>query len=122
MIVIRSIFQFVTWGVTAIIVAAIVLIVLRSIFNYLDVNPFSWPAVTLRRSTEPILEQVMRLQLGEGLRAPPLAVAQDAGNRDLGVVVEDRPRHAAEEREGLDVAVAEGLGSLLRIRHHEAGV
>ena len=55
MIVIRTIFQFVTWGVTAIIVAAIVLIVLRSIFNYLDVNPFSWLAVTLRRSTEPIL-------------------------------------------------------------------
>ena len=64
----------------------------------------------------------MRLQLGEDPRALPLAVAQDARNRDLGVVVEDRLRHAAEESEGLHVAVAEGFRRLRRIRHHEAGV
>jgi YggT family protein len=64
MIVIRLIFQFVTLAVTAIIVAAIVLIVLRSIFNYLDVNPFSWLAVTLRRSTEPVLAPVRAVLIG----------------------------------------------------------
>jgi YggT family protein len=64
MIVIRSIFQFVTLGVTAIIVAAIVLILVRSIFNYLDVNPFSWLAVTLRRLTEPVLAPVRAVLIG----------------------------------------------------------
>jgi YggT family protein len=58
MLVIQSLFLFVTWGVTAVIVAAIVLIVLRSVLNYMDVNPFSWLAVNLRRSTEPVLAPV----------------------------------------------------------------
>jgi YggT family protein len=64
MIVIKSIFQFVTVGITAIIVAAIVLIVLRSLFNYLNVNPFSWLSVTLRRSTEPVLAPVRAVLIG----------------------------------------------------------
>ncbi|MGZ8846577.1 MAG: YggT family protein [Pyrinomonadaceae bacterium] len=60
----KSLFLFVTWGVTAIIVAAIVLIVLRSVVNYLDVNPFSWLVVTLRRSTEPVLAPVRAVLRG----------------------------------------------------------
>src|SRR5258707_12796196 len=64
MLVIQSLFLFITWGVTAIIVAAIVLIVLRSIINYLDGNPFSWSAVTLRRSTEPVLTPVRAMLRG----------------------------------------------------------
>jgi YggT family protein len=64
MLVMKSLFLFVTWGVTAIIVSAIVLIVLRSILNYMDVNPFSWLAVTLRRSTEPVLAPVRAILIG----------------------------------------------------------
>jgi len=64
MLVIQTLFQFITWGVTAIIVAAIVLIVLRSIFNYLDRNPFSWSAITLRRATEPVISPVRRMLIG----------------------------------------------------------
>lgn len=64
MLVIKSLFLFVTWGVTAIIVAAIALIVLRSVVNYLDVNPFTWLAVTLRRSTEPVLAPVRAVLRG----------------------------------------------------------
>ncbi|MDX6290372.1 MAG: YggT family protein [Blastocatellia bacterium] len=62
--IISTLFQFITWGVTAIIVAAIVLIVLRSILNYMDGNPFSWSAVTLRRSTEPVLTPVRAMLRG----------------------------------------------------------
>ena len=62
--VIELLFQIITTGVIAIIVAAIVLIVLRSVVNYLDVNPFSWLAVTLRRSTEPVLRPVRAMLLG----------------------------------------------------------
>lgn len=64
MLVIQSLFLFVTWGVTAVIVAAIVLIVLRSVLNYMDVNPFSWLAVNLRRSTEPVLAPVRAVLRG----------------------------------------------------------
>src|SRR3979490_3202745 len=64
MLVIKSLFQFITWGVTAIVVAAIVLVGLRSLINYMDLNPFSWLAVTLRRSTEPILRPVRATLMG----------------------------------------------------------
>lgn len=64
MLIIKSIFLFVTWGVTATIVAAIVLIVLRSITNYMDMNPFSWLAITLRRATEPVLAPVRAVLRG----------------------------------------------------------
>jgi YggT family protein len=64
MLIIQTLFQFITWGVTAIIVAAILLIVLRSIFNYMDRNPFSWSAVTLRRTTEPVISPVRRMLIG----------------------------------------------------------
>ena len=64
MLAIQSLFFFITWGVTAIIVAAIVLIVLRSVVNYMDVNPFSWLAITLRRSTEPVLRPVRVMLIG----------------------------------------------------------
>ena len=62
--VIELLFQIITTGVIAIIVAAIVLIVLRSVVNYMDVNPFSWLAITLRRSTEPVLRPVRAMLLG----------------------------------------------------------
>jgi YggT family protein len=77
MLVIQSLFLFVTWGVTAVIVAAIVLIVLRSVLNYMDVNPFSWLAVNLRRSTEPVLAPVRAVLRGSRLDprvAPFIAV------------------------------------------------
>ena len=77
MLVISSLFHFVTLGVTAIIVAAIVLIVLRSVVSYLDVNPFSWLAVTLRRSTEPVLARMRAVLIGFRLDpkvAPLIAV------------------------------------------------
>jgi len=63
MSVLQSLFLFITWGVTAIIVAAIVLILLRSLFNYIDVNPFNWSALTVRRLTEPVIAPVRRMLL-----------------------------------------------------------
>ena len=77
MLVIQSLFLFFTWGVTAVIVAAIVLIVMRSVVNYMDVNPFSWLAVNLRRSTEPVLAPVRAVLRGSRLDprvAPFIAV------------------------------------------------
>src|SRR6266568_740485 len=78
--------------------------------------------VAFARSAEPILEQVVRLQLGKHARALPLAVTEDAGHRDLGVVVQDRLRYAAEECKRPNVAITEGFRRLCRIADHEAGV
>ena len=64
----------------------------------------------------------MRLQLGEGARPLALAITEDAGHRQLGVVVEDRARHAAQEGERRVVAVEEGLEPLGRVGLDEAGV
>jgi len=63
MFILQSINLFVTWGVTAIIVAAILLIILRSIFNYIDVNPFTWHARNVRRATDPVIAPVRAMLL-----------------------------------------------------------
>ena len=60
-------------------------------------EPFDFAlVVAFARSAEPILEQVVRLKLGERARPLPLAVTKDAGHRQLGVVIQNRLRHAAE--------------------------
>jgi YggT family protein len=64
MSVTRLIIFFVYRGVTAMVVAGIVLILLRSLFNYLDVNPFRWSARTIRRVTEPVLAPVRMTLIG----------------------------------------------------------
>jgi YggT family protein len=77
MVVIASLYQFITWGVTAIIVAAIFLIVLRSLFNYMDVNPFKWSPRTVRRVTDPVIMPMRRVLVAfriEPKAAPFIAV------------------------------------------------
>ena len=61
MTVIALLYSFITWGVTAVIVAAILLIALRSLYNYMDVNPFKWSPRTVRRVTDPVIMPVRRV-------------------------------------------------------------
>lgn len=74
--VLQTIYSFVTWGLIAIIVAGIVLILLRSLFNYMDVNPFTWSAITIKRVTDPAILPVRRVLVGLRIdpRAAPLVV------------------------------------------------
>ena len=53
--------------------------------------------VALARPAEPVLEQIVGLKLREDARSLPLPIAQDPGNRQLGVVVQDGSGDAAEE-------------------------
>ena len=78
--------------------------------------------VALAGPAEPIGEQVMRLQFAEHARPLPRSVAQDPRHRQLGVVIQDRRRHPAEERERRNMPGAERLRRLRRIGLHEAGV
>lgn len=61
MSVIALLYQFITLGVWAVIAAAILLIVLRSLFNYMDVNPFKWSVRTVGRITDPVIMPVRRV-------------------------------------------------------------
>jgi YggT family protein len=54
-------YSLIRWAVIAVIMAAIVLIILRSIFNYIDVNPFTWHARNVRRATDPVIMPVRRM-------------------------------------------------------------
>src|SRR5215207_4255404 len=86
-------------------------------------QPFDFAlVVAFARSAEPILEQIVRLQLGEHARPLPLAITEDASHRNLGVVIQDRLWNPAKECERPNVAVAEGFRCLGRIADHEAGV
>ena len=78
--------------------------------------------VALARTPEAVLEQAVADQLREGAGSIAPAIAADLRHRDLGVVVEERQRHAAEKGEGRDVAVQEGLGGFPRIGLYEAGI
>ena len=83
----------------------------------------SWYLVVpLAGSTEPILEQVVRLQFAEHPRPLPPPIAQYPRYRQFGVVVQNRLRHAAEELKRRGMAGAKCLRRLLRLRLHEAGI
>ena len=78
--------------------------------------------VALARPAEPVLEQIVGLKFREDARSLPLPIAQDAGDCQLGVVVQDGAGDAAEERNRRVVAIAERLGRLRRVGLHEAGI
>lgn len=44
----------------------IVLILLRVMANYADLNPFGWPSLTIRRLTDPLIGPVRRALIGFG--------------------------------------------------------
>jgi YggT family protein len=62
--ILESINLFVLWAVAAIVGAAVVLIILRVIFNYADVNPFTWHARNVRRATDPVLAPARAILMG----------------------------------------------------------
>lgn len=67
MLIIKQIYQLIAYGVTAVIVATIVLMLLRLILTYVDVNPFTWLAMTVRRLSDPLVNPVRRALSGFGV-------------------------------------------------------
>jgi YggT family protein len=61
MLVLALTYSLIRWAVIATIMAAILLVILRSIFNYIDVNPFTWHARNVRRATDPVIMPVRRM-------------------------------------------------------------
>ena len=61
-------------------------------------------------------------QFTEYAGALPAPIAQNAGNSNLRVVVQNRNRNTAEEGKGRDMPVAKSLGRLARIGLHETAI
>lgn len=74
MLILQNIYLFITWGVIAAAGAAILLILLRALFNYMDINPFTWSAINLKRATDPVILPIRRVLVGFRVdpRAAPL--------------------------------------------------
>lgn len=72
MYLIWTIYLFIWYGVVAAIITVIALMLLRLILNYTDVNPFSRPALMVRRLSDPLVDPVRRGLARAGLE-PKLA-------------------------------------------------
>ena len=68
----QSLSYFVNLAIIGVIVAAIVLMVLRLLLNYADLNPFSRPVLFVRNLTDPFVNPVRRSLLNFGF-APNMA-------------------------------------------------
>ena len=59
--ILALVYTFVWWGAVALGAAGTLLIILRSLFLYIDVNPFTWHARHVRRATDPVITPVRRM-------------------------------------------------------------
>ena len=64
MIILDRLYWFITWAIIATILAVIILMILRLIANQVDLNPFSWSSLTIRRLTDPFIGPVRRALVG----------------------------------------------------------
>jgi YggT family protein len=65
--IIPAIYLFIWYSVVAVIITVIALTLLRLILNYADVNPFSKPALMVRRYSDPLVDPVKRGLARSGL-------------------------------------------------------
>ncbi|HZE63708.1 MAG TPA: YggT family protein, partial [Pyrinomonadaceae bacterium] len=60
MLILSRLYWFISWALITAIAVIIVLIVLRLIANQVDLNPFGWSSITIRRLTDPVIVPVRR--------------------------------------------------------------
>ena len=61
MLIISRIYLFVSWAITLMILGIILLVILRLLANQVDLNPFGFVSITLRRLTEPLIAPIKRI-------------------------------------------------------------
>jgi YggT family protein len=66
--VLAAAFEFVWYLIVGVIAAVILLMLVRFILNYADVNPFSRPYIFVRRLTDPYVNPVRRSLMGFGIQ------------------------------------------------------
>ena len=65
--IIERVYWFTGWVLIVAMVTVIVLMVLRLVANQLDLNPFSWSSLTIRRLTDPFIAPVRRALMRYGV-------------------------------------------------------
>ena len=65
--IIARIYWFASWVIITAIVTVVVLMVLRLVANQLDLNPFSWSSLTIRRLTDSFIAPVRRALMRYGV-------------------------------------------------------
>ncbi len=70
--IINKLYVFITYAVGIVIIAAILLMLLRLLLNYLDVNPFARHVLFVRSLSDPFINPVRRAMMGFGFQ-PNLA-------------------------------------------------
>src|SRR5713101_7068953 len=60
MLILARLYWFISWALITAIAAIVLLIVLRLIANQVDLNPFGWSSITIRRLTDPVIVPVRR--------------------------------------------------------------
>ena len=73
---VASLYLLIQYIVAGVVLGVIVLMLVRLVLNYADVNPFSRPVIQVRRLSDPLVNPVRRglLQLGFGTNITPLVV------------------------------------------------
>lgn len=71
MSILQFIYLFISWGVFATVGAAILLVLLRALFNATNANPFTWSVITVKRLTDPVILPVRRTLVA--MRLDPIA-------------------------------------------------
>jgi YggT family protein len=69
MTIFNQIYELIWYVVATAIMFLVVLMLLRTLVNYADLNPFSWPARTIRSLTDPLVHPVRRGIVRAGLDA-----------------------------------------------------
>jgi YggT family protein len=69
MTIFEQIYELIWYAVATAIMFLVVLMLLRTLVNYADLNPFSWPARTIRSLTDPLVHPVRRGIVRAGLDA-----------------------------------------------------
>lgn len=64
-----KIYWFINWAMIAFIACVIALVVLRLVANQLNLNPFGWSAITIRRLTDPLIGPLRRALVRFGVDA-----------------------------------------------------
>jgi YggT family protein len=60
MLILGRLYWFISWALITAIAVIVALIVLRLIANQVDLNPFGWSSITIRRLTDPVIVPVRR--------------------------------------------------------------
>lgn len=73
---VTSLYLLIQYLVAGVVLGVIVLMLVRLVLNYADMNPFSRPVIQVRRLSDPLVNPVRRglLQLGFGPNITPLVV------------------------------------------------